>query len=314
MLVFLAWSGIVSGQLTDYGPGYQTVIMRNPGAAGCGEDGRLKISYLNFYPGSGYDLHSAWFSYDSYFESLHGGAGIYLAGDYYGGIMNDLRGGFSYAYYLQAGRDLFINAGLSASFVRRGFSFGNAVLPDQVYPVSGVTGPSSETLTDRAFTALDIAAGLVFSTGVFTGGLALSHLTAPSLSSTGSEYERIKRELSADLSATFSFSRNNDMKITPLATLTYNPEWLTAGTGAVLSGNKFSVNALLLYRTEDNMDLLAGFSIHSGKMMIWYNYRFSVFSHNAMLPSSLLHQTGVSFSLNNVEKRNNTRTIFLPEM
>ncbi len=310
----MAATGIMSGQLTDYGPGSQTVMIRNPGAAGCGGDGNLKMSYLNFYPGSGYGFHSAWFSYDSYFEPLHGGAGIFLADDYLGGIMNDLRGGLSYAYFLQAGRDLFVNAGLSASFIRRGFSLGNAVLPDQINPVSGTTGPSSETLSDRAYTALDIAAGFVFSTGIFTGGMSVNHLTSPSLSDSGSEFERIKRELTADLSAAFSFSRNTDLKIRPLATVTYNADWFTAGTGAVLSGNRFSVNALVLYRTEENIDMQAGFSVKSGKMMIWYNYRFNGCSHNEMLPSSLLHQTGISFNLNNIEKRNNIRTIILPEM
>lgn len=314
IIVFMAAFTVLPGQLTDYGPGFQTVMLRNPGAAGCEGDGKLRMSYLNFYPGSGYDFHSAWFSYDSYLEPLHGGAGIYLAGDYLGGIMNDLRGGVSYAYFLQAGRDLFINAGLSASFVRRGFSFGNAVLPDQIDPVSGVILPSSETLADRAFTAVDIAAGFIFSTGIFTGGLAVSHLTSPSLSGSGSEFERIKRVISADLSATFSFSRNNDLKIRPLAVLTSDADWLTAGAGAVLSGNRFSVNTVLLYSTEDYMDLQAGFSVKSGRMTIWYNYRFNVLSHNVMLPSSLLHQTGLSFSLNNVEKRNNIRTIILPEM
>lgn len=310
----MASSALVSGQLTNYGPGFQTLMMRNPGAAGSGEEGKLRMSYLSFFPGSGYDFHSAWFSYDSYFEPLHGGAGIYFAGDYSGGIMNDLRGGISYAYFLQAGRDLFINAGLGASFIRRGFSFANAVLPDQINPVTGISGPSYETPGDRAFTALDIAAGLMFSTGIFTGGMSVSHLTAPSLSDSGSEYERIKRELSADLSAAFSFSRNKDMKISPLAVFTYTDDWFTAGTGAVLSGNRFSVNAVFLYCTDDKMDLQAGFSLKSGKLMLWYNYRFNVFSRNAVLPASLLHQTGLSFSLNNVEKRNNIRTIILPEM
>ena len=63
------------------------------------------------------------------FPALHGGAGFYLADDYLGGIINDFRGGLSYAYFLQAGKDLFINAGLSASVFHRGFNFEGAVFP-----------------------------------------------------------------------------------------------------------------------------------------------------------------------------------------
>ena len=115
--------------------------MNNPALSGSEGDGVLRLSYLNFYPGNSYNLHSVYFSYDSYFPVLHGGAGIYLSDDYLGGIINDLRGGLSYAYFLKAGKDLFINAGLSASVFHRGFNFKNAVLPDQIDPLGGVVIP-----------------------------------------------------------------------------------------------------------------------------------------------------------------------------
>ena len=128
-------------------------------------DGVIRLSYLNYYPGNNYDLHSVYFSYDSYFPQLHGGAGIYLADDYLGGIINDFRGGFSYAYFLQAGKDLFINGGLSASIYHRGFNFSNAVLPDQIDPLGGVSIPSSEVLASPGKTVVDIAAGFLFISG-----------------------------------------------------------------------------------------------------------------------------------------------------
>ena len=58
-----------------------------------------------------------------------------LSDDYLGGIVNDMRGGLSYSYFFQAGKDLFINAGLSASFYHRGYNFDKAVLPDQIDPL-----------------------------------------------------------------------------------------------------------------------------------------------------------------------------------
>ena len=122
------------------------MMMNNPALSGSVRDSELRLSYLNFYPGNNYNLHSVYFSYDSYFSGLHGGAGVLSSDDYLGGIINDIRGGISYAYFLQAGKDLFINAGLSASVYHRGFNFENAVLPDQIDPLGGVTLPSSEIL------------------------------------------------------------------------------------------------------------------------------------------------------------------------
>ncbi len=144
LIIIISTAYAAGGQGLRSGPAYQMLLMNNPGLSGSEGDGVLRLSYLNYYPGNSYDLNSVYLSYDSYFPGLHGGAAFYMSEDYLGGIINDLRGGFSYAYFLQAGNDLFINAGLTASVFHRGYNFGNAVLPDQIDPVGGVTFPTSE--------------------------------------------------------------------------------------------------------------------------------------------------------------------------
>src|SRR5512140_1153862 len=95
IVLFLFLPVFCKGQETDPGPGYQMVMIKNPSLAGTEGSGIARLSYLNFYPGNNYNLHSVYFSYDSYLPGLHGGAGIYLMDDYLGGIINDFRGGFS---------------------------------------------------------------------------------------------------------------------------------------------------------------------------------------------------------------------------
>ncbi len=161
ILVFV-FSVICSGQETDSGPGYQMIMMNNPSFAGSEGEVLLRLSYLNYYPGNNYNLHSVYVSYDSYFSSLHGGAGIYISDDYQGGIINDIRGGLSYSYFIQAGKDIFINAGLSGSFYHRGFSFGNALFPDQIDPLAGIMYPTSEALASKGRTVFDIRCRIPF--------------------------------------------------------------------------------------------------------------------------------------------------------
>jgi hypothetical protein len=60
------------------------------------------------------------------------------------------------------------------------------------------------------------------------------------------------------------------------------------------------------------MNIQTGISFKSGKVTGFYNYRFNIVSGNKLMPLSLLHQTGLTFSLNNVEKRNLVRTINFP--
>jgi type IX secretion system PorP/SprF family membrane protein len=301
-------------QEPDPGPGYQMMMISNPSLAGTEGDGVMRLSYLNYYPGNNYNLHSVYFSYDSYFPKLHGGAGLYLTDDYLGGIINDFRGGFSYSYFLQAGKDLYINGGLSASIYHRGFNFSNAILPDQIDPLGGVSIPSSEVLAAPGKTVVDIEAGFLFISGKFSGGFAIDHLAEPDLSSTGDSNEKLKRKILIHISGDFDLNETQNLKIRPLTYLVMQRKYFLGGAGASLEGKSLSFNTMFLADSGKDLNIQTGFSFRTGRIAIYYNYRFNIISTNKLLPLSLLHQTGLAFSLNNVEKRNAIKTINFPKM
>ena len=147
------------------GLNYQMTMISNPAVTGSEANGKIRVAYLNYYPGNSYNLHSVSLSYDSYIPSLHGGAGIYLLDDYLGGIVNNLQGGVSYSYYFRASENLYISAGLSASLYHRGYDFSGAVLPDQIDPLLGAVNSSGETLTSHGRTVFDLATGFLFISG-----------------------------------------------------------------------------------------------------------------------------------------------------
>ncbi len=302
------------GQETDPGPGYQVVMMNNPALTGTEGDGTLRLSYLNFFPGNNYNLHSVFFSYDSYIPALHGGAGFYLSDDYLGGIINDMRGGFSYSYFLQAGKDLFINAGLSASFFYRGFNFDGAILPDQINPLGGVSETSSEILASNGQTVFDVGVGFLFITGKLFGGFSITHLAEPDLSGSGFSNERLKRRLFMHIAGDLDINSSKSLRIRPLSFLGLQGGNLSTGAGAVLESNSLSVNTMMLADNRKNLNMQTGFSFKGGKWSVYYNYRFNIVSGNILLPISLLHQTGLVFSLNSVDKRNSIKTINFPKL
>jgi type IX secretion system PorP/SprF family membrane protein len=302
------------GQEPDPGPGFQMMMMMNPSLAGSEGEGVLRLSYLNFYPGNNYNLHSVYVSYDSYITELHGGTGLYLADDYLGGIINDIRGGLSYAYFLQAGKDLFINAGLSASIYHRGFNFESAILPDQIDALGGVTIPSSEVLTSSGKTVFDIGTGIIFISGKFSGGFSISHLAEPDLSATGNSNERLKRKLLVHMSCDLPLGNAQNLKILPLTYFEIQRGFINGGAGAAIESKYLAINALVLGDSGKNLNIQAGFSLTSGRVSVYYNYRFNVESGNKLMPLSLLHQTGLAFSLNNIEKRNAIKTINFPKL
>jgi type IX secretion system PorP/SprF family membrane protein len=302
------------GQEADEGPGYQNMMMNNPALAGSEGEEVLRLSYSNFYPGNYYNLHSVYFSYDSYLSKLHGGAGLSLSDNYLGGIINDIRGALSYAYFLQAGKDLFINAGLSASFYHRGFNFTDAILPDQIDPLGGVSIPSSEALASSGKTVFDVGAGFLFASGKFSGGFSITHLAEPDLSSTGNSNEKLKRKLLVHFSGDFILSKTQNLRILPLTYFSLQNRYLTGGGGASIESKYLAINAVILGDNGKSMNFQTGFSFKAGRISIYYNYRFNIVSANKLLPFSLLHQTGLAFSLDKVEKRNLIKTINFPKL
>jgi len=312
VIVFIFIVIRLSGQETSYGPGFQTLPVSNPGYTGCTGYGTVRLSYMNFYPGNSYDFHTVFASYDAYFPAIHGGAGVYLSDDVQGGLVNDIRGGLSYAYFLQAGRELFINAGLSASFFHRGFNFNGAVLPDQIDQMGGVTIPPSETLDNRGRTVFDIGTGLILIYRNFFGGLGIVHLAEPNLDRSGASVDRMKRKYFFNVSADLFISEKDNLKIRPFASLEVQNNFVSASAGAVFESSFFSVNSILFFNNYGNVDLQTGFSLKKDRIGIYYNYKFSMKSGNSLIPFSLMHQSGLIFSLNNVEKRIKSRTIKLP--
>jgi type IX secretion system PorP/SprF family membrane protein len=302
------------GQEPDPGPGYQMMLIKNPALTGSGSSGTIRLSYLNFYPGNSYNLHTVNFTYDSYFQGLHGGVGVYMTDDYLGGIINDFRGGVSYAYFLQAGKDFFINAGLSASVYHRGFNFSSAILPDQIDPLGGVTIPSSEVPAVSGKTIFDVCAGFLFTYGNLTGGFSVNHLAQPDLSLTGLPGEQLKRKLLVHISGDFPLGQSKSLMIEPLTYVEIQGGYVNGGMGAALQTKYLAINAVVLGDSGKNLNIQSGFSFSTGRIYIYYNYRFNAVSGNSFMPLSLLHETGLAFSLNNVEKRNAFKTINFPKL
>ena len=301
-------------QETDQGPGYQMVLMNNPAMSGSEGDGILRLSYLNFYPGNGYNLHSLYLSYDSYFQALHGGASFFLAEDYLGGAVNNIRGGLSYSYFLQAGEDLFIHAGLQGSIYHQGYNFTGSVLPDQIDPLGGVTYPSAETLSSSGHTVFDLGTGFTFIRGWLSGGVAVLHLAEPELSSSGMQNEHIKRKIYLHLCGDLPLGKSQKVFARPVSYLSYQGDYLMAGGGLSVENEHIGMNAITMGDNAGNVNLQAGFSIRAGIVRIYYNYRFNIMTGNSLMPVSLLHQTGLAFSLNNVDKRKVFKTINFPKL
>jgi type IX secretion system PorP/SprF family membrane protein len=313
LLVFLLSAGRLECQDTGYGPGYQTIMLTNPAFAGSEGDGTLRLSYLNFYPGRNYNLHSFFASYDSFIPIIHGGAAVFISNDYLGGLINDIRGGFSYSYHLQVQKNIFINAGLSASFFHRGFDMGRMIFPDQIDPLGGVIYQSSEEMNIKGKTVFDVGAGFLLMAGKYTAGIAVNHLATPDLSDNGSTGEKIERELAIHMSGLFRIGNDHKIGLRPVIYGDFQGSKIIYGAGGVMETGFLALNAMMLSNKAGDVNIQTGIFLRSGVISFFYNYTFNISSYNNLLPASLVHQAGIVVSLNNVDKRKIIKTINFPK-
>ncbi len=304
----------VRGQEMFYPPDYQSTMMSNPAVTGSEGNGFIRLSYLNYYPGNSFNLHTAHISYDAYFPSLHGGAGFYMSDNYLGGIINDLRGGLSYSYFLQAGKNLFFSAGLSASFYHRGYSFTGAVLPDQIDPLLGVAFPSGEALSPAGRTVFDIGTGFMVISGRIFGGVAVSHLAEPDIYKSEFGNISLRRSLLLHVAGDLEINREKNLLIRPVGKMVINKGFISVGAGAVFEANHLAFNSIFFLDNNHNFDVQTGFSVSFAGLMLSYNYHFNIAPANNLLPLSVLHQAGVAVSLNSVDKRKAVKTINFPKL
>ncbi len=286
-------------------------MMYNPAWTGATGVPVLNLSAYSFLPGNGFALKSVYASYEGYYPGLHGGAGVWLADDMLGEVMNDLRAGACYAYHFRAGRNLYVSAGLTASLVSRGIRTGSIILPEDIDPFRGFTGGSLGYTSPSAYTGFDLGSGVSFSTGQWYGGLSVMHLTQPSLSDDNQEQNRLKRLYTLNTGSTFTFGRSG-FTLNPSAALLLQDESITVYLGAegIWRG---IISGLSLWHATKGFTVAAtalGWDADPVRIIISYNYILA--GGDVSFKGTAIVKAGLSFSFNNVEKSSVAHIIKLP--
>jgi len=301
----------LSGQDTWYGSVSGMQVMYNPAFAGTGGNQSLKISAFSFLPGNGFGLQSVYASWDGYYSSLHGGAGIWIADDMLGDIMNDLRGGACYAYHFRAGRETFITAGLTASVMARGIRGGSVILPGDIDPFRGIIGGGTEYIPPAPVFRFDLGTGFTVSSGNWYGGASVMHLTRPSLSDDNVKDNRINRLLTLNGGVSLT-PRGKDFTLTPSAAILIQGDGMKIYLGSEASFRGLS-GALFMWHVTDGFTALGGSAgWDSRSLKITMSYSYIVAGGNAFPGGTAIVKAGVTYSFGNVEKSRAAHIIKLP--
>ncbi len=160
----------VSGQDPVFSQFYAAPVYLNPAFAGSTNCSRAVFNYRMVRTIE--NLHTANFSYDRYIDRLSGGIGIIATSDqtnmYY--KRNSVHA--MYAYHLMVTADFSINFGMQAGYIRNDLQWDKFIFldPDETEP--------ENTWKHSA----DFAAGILFHSDRFYGGLSAHHLHEPQMS------------------------------------------------------------------------------------------------------------------------------------
>jgi len=301
----------VSGQDTWYGSVSGMQVMYNPAWAGTAETASLNISACSFLPGNGFGMKSVYTSYDSYIEALHGGAAIWIVDDIAGEVMNDLRGGASYAYHFRAGRNLYVTAGLNASLVSRGIRSGSVILPEDIDPFRGITGGSSVYLPQDNINRFDLGTGISFAYGQWYGGASVMHLTQPYLGEDPQEYNRLNRLYTLIAGATLN-PGGREFFLKPSAAFLVQGDNFTLYLGSEASYKGLMPGISLWHVRHGFTAAETSLGWEAGHVKIILSYSYILSGGDVSFNGTAIVKAGLLFSFNNAEKRRVAHIINLP--
>jgi len=160
----------VNGQDPVFSQFYASPIYMNPAFAGSTNCSRAVFNYRMVR--SVENLHTANFSYDRYINRLYGGIGVIATTDQTNMLLsrNSIHG--MYAYHLTVTSDFSINFGMQAGYIMNNVHWDKFVFPDPNEPKPDNTWQHS----------VDFAAGILFYSDRFYGGVSAHHLHEPDVS------------------------------------------------------------------------------------------------------------------------------------
>ncbi len=286
-------------------------LMYNPAFAGVEGAASLRVSAFSFMPGKGYGLSSAYASCDAYIDALHGGAGVWIADDHLGEIMNDFRAGAGYAYHFRAGRRLYITGGLTASVISRGIRSGAVILPGDIDPFRGGAGGPSMYMPQEPVTRFDLGTGITAAAGPWYAGVSVMHLTRPALDKDNRSGAAIER-LYTVMGGVRVPLPGDQVFLNPSAVLQLQGGEMRVCLAGEASWRSLSASFFAWHVTKGftAAGASAGWGTEAVRISISYSYIVS--GGDALFAGTAIVRAGLLFTLSNVEKSRVPHIIKLP--
>ncbi len=285
-MLIVAW-GTVSAQDPEFSQYYANPLYLNPAYAGSTECGRIGLNYRNQYP----SLSNAYVTYNiSYDQSLSGinsGFGFLVMNDAQGdGGLVRTSAAVYYSYNLKVSNQIDIRFGAKGAYYQEKLNWEKFIWASQIDPTTGYdpslqgeTPPSKDNIS-----VVDFAAGLVMSyTDKFFIGVAVDHLTQPSLSFYDNSNSKLPMKITANAGVSINATNGGlgnasigDIIIQPNVLYMQQENFHQLNAGLYINKYPFVIGGWFRHNFQNPDAIVALVGITYNNFRIGYSYDFTV--------------------------------------
>lgn len=302
-------SAMVFAQDPVFSQFYAAPVYLNPGFAGSTGCSRIALNYRQLR--SIENLHTINFSFDKYVEALQGGVGLMITSDHPNMYMMRHTISGIYSYHLMVTGDHFVHFAVQAGYVRNDSRWDRFVFED-----------SGEPPPDNNYKhGLDLAAGVLFFSQKFYGGISAHHLNEPNMSlfndaqsilpvkytaHAGLYFERSQTGFGADRGRSYYFSPN--IVFQHQGTHSHISGGIYAGAIPLMLGVWYRHWIETPAAVNNTIVFLLG--INMGEYRIGYSYDYSLSGFSDVMHAT--HELSLAFRFNCPQRNIGGRIINYP--
>lgn len=286
MMLMVAWS-IGKAQDPEFSQYYANPLYLNPAYAGSTECGRLGLNYRNQYPSLSNAYVTYNVSYDQSMPKISSGFGFLIMSDAQGdgGLIRTSAAAF-YSYNLKVSKAVNIRFGAKGAYYQEKLNWNKFTFASQIDPTTGNINPDSGEPPPPKdnISVVDFSAGLVMNyTDKFFAGVAVDHLTQPSLSFYNDDNSKLPMKITVNggvlINATSGGLGNaygGDLIIQPNVLYMQQENFHQLSAGLYINKYPFVVGTWFRHNFQNPDAVVALFGITYNNLRIGYSYDFTV--------------------------------------
>jgi len=238
------------------------------------------LNYRNQYPSLANAYVTYNVSYDQSLPSISSGFGLLVMNDAQGdGGLVRTSAALFYSYNLTVSSSINVRFGVKGAYYQEKLNWNKFIFASQIDPTTGNIDPNSgePPPTKDNITTVDFAVGAVMSySDLFFVGIAVDHLTQPSLSFYDNSDSKLPMKVTVNAGAMINASSRGDLLISPNVLYMQQENFHQLNAGLYINKYPFVVGGWFRHNFQNPDAVVALVGLTYNNLRVGYSYDFTV--------------------------------------